>query len=48
MTLGKYVKLAEALREREAISEGLYEQYLLDAFRPDIVYGTAENEERYD
>jgi Zn-dependent peptidase ImmA (M78 family) len=48
ITLGKYVKLAESLREKELISEGLYEQYLLDAFRSDIVYGTAEDEERYD
>ena len=47
-TFGKYVKLAETLREREVISEGLYEQYLLEAFRSDIVYGTEEDEERYD
>ncbi|HRX65969.1 MULTISPECIES: ImmA/IrrE family metallo-endopeptidase [unclassified Mesotoga] len=48
MTLGKYVKLAEMLRESGAISEGLYEQYLLEAFRSDIVYGTEDDEERYD
>jgi hypothetical protein len=48
ITLGKYVKLAELLKESEVISEGLYEQYLLDAFRSDIVYGTTEDEERYD
>lgn len=48
-TLGKYVKIAEELKERELISNGKYEELLLSAFRSDIVYGLdAEGEESYD
>lgn len=44
-TFGKYIKLAEQLRESKAISRGKYEELLLDAFRGDIVYGLDEKEE---
>ncbi|MHB8126571.1 MAG: ImmA/IrrE family metallo-endopeptidase [Desulfitobacteriaceae bacterium] len=48
-TLGKYVKIAEELREKELISNGKYEELLLSAFRGDIVYGLdTEGEENYD
>ena len=47
-TYGKYVALAELLREKELISEGKYEELLLDGFRGDIVFGTNLEEERYD
>jgi len=48
-TLGKYVKLAGTLKETERISNGKYEELLLNAFRGDIVYGTnLEGEEKYD
>ena len=39
MTYGKYIKSAGQLIERELISDGKYEELLLDAFRHDIVYG---------
>jgi Zn-dependent peptidase ImmA (M78 family) len=49
MTFGKYIKIAEELREKNLISKGKYEELLLDAFRSDIVYGLdAAGEERYD
>ncbi len=49
LTLGRYVKLAEGLKERELISNGKYEELLLSAFREDIVYGIdTEGEENYD
>lgn len=35
---GKYLKLALELKERGLISEGKYEEYLLDAHREDIVF----------
>ncbi|MCL6588776.1 MAG: ImmA/IrrE family metallo-endopeptidase [Firmicutes bacterium] len=38
-TLGRYIKLAEELREKALISNGKYEELLLNAFRGDIVYG---------
>ncbi len=48
-TLGKYVKLVEDLKNRELISNGKYEELLLDGFRGDIVYGLVnEEEEKYD
>lgn len=48
-TLGKYVKIAEELKENELISTGKYEELLLSAFRGDIVYGLdTEGEENYD
>jgi Zn-dependent peptidase ImmA (M78 family) len=49
MTFGKYITLAEELREKSLISKGKYEELLLDAFRSDIVYGLDEaGEEQYD
>lgn len=47
-TYGKYIALAELLKEEELISEGKYEELLLDGFRGDIVFGTSLEEERYD
>lgn len=47
-TYGRYVRLAELLKEKELISTGKYEELLLDGFRGDIVYGTSPLEERYD
>lgn len=37
--LGHYVLQAETLFEKDLISNGKYEELLLDAFRDDIVYG---------
>jgi len=49
MTFGKYIKMAEELREKKLVSKGKYEELLLDAFRSDIVYGLDEaGEEQYD
>ncbi len=48
-TLGRYIELAEELREKELISNGKYDELLLNAFRGDIVYGlNNEGEEHYD
>lgn len=44
-TIGKYVKLVELLQDKGFISDGKYEELLLDAFRSDIVYGLNEEEE---
>lgn len=44
-TIGNYIKLAEKLKDNEVISEGKYDQYLLDAFRPDIVYNLGINKD---
>lgn len=38
-TIGKYVKLANELYNKEKISTGKYEELLLDAFREDLVFG---------
>jgi len=49
ITFGKYIKLAEELKEKELISNGKYEEILLNGFRGDIVYGlNTEGEENYD
>jgi hypothetical protein len=37
--VGKYIKLAIELNEKELISQGKYEELLLSAFREDLVYG---------
>lgn len=37
-SIGEYVQKVEALKERDLISNGKYEELLLDAFRADIVY----------
>jgi|LSQX01.2.fsa_nt_gb Zn-dependent peptidase ImmA (M78 family) len=39
LVLGHYVSQAENLLEKEIISQGKYEELMLDAFRYDIVYG---------
>lgn len=38
-TFGYYIKQAETLLQSDAVSMGKYEEWLLDAFRDDIVYG---------
>lgn len=49
ITLGKYIKLAEELKERDLISNGKYEELLLNGFRGDMVYGlNTVGEESYD
>lgn len=47
-TLGDYVKKAESLFSADLISNGKYEELLLDAFRGDIVYGVDAEAEKYD
>jgi len=41
-TYGRYIKRAEELRHRGLISDGKYEELLLEAFRGDLVYGLDE------
>ncbi len=43
--LGHYITLVEKLSEEDRISQGKYEELLLDAFREDIVYGMEGEEE---
>ena len=43
--LGHYIASSEKLLEEELISQGKYESLLLDAFRDDIVYGIAGEED---
>jgi len=38
-TYGYYIQQAKKLLEKDLISMGKYEQLLLSAFRPDLVYG---------
>lgn len=46
---GSYIGLAERLMGSEVISNGKYEELLLDAYRADIVYNLeAEGQEKYD
>ncbi len=48
-TTGSYIELAERLKSGDLVSSGVYEEMLLDAFRPDIVYNLAdESQETYD
>jgi Zn-dependent peptidase ImmA (M78 family) len=47
-TYGAYLKRAADLRSMGLISEGKYEEYLLDAFRSDIVYDDNGIHEIYD
>lgn len=48
-TLGKYIKLTGELKEKGLISNGKYEELLLNGFRGDIVYGLSTvGEENYD
>jgi Zn-dependent peptidase ImmA (M78 family) len=48
-TTGSYIEMAEQLKDRDLISNGKYEEMLLDAYRADIVYNLiAEGLETYD
>lgn len=48
-TTGSYIELAERLIDSDVISNGKYEELLLDAYRTDIVYNlAAEGQETYD
>nr|WP_243278461.1 ImmA/IrrE family metallo-endopeptidase [Clostridium tertium] len=47
-TIGKYIKIAEELNNKEKVSSGKYEELLLDAYRSDIVYGLDDEVEIYD
>jgi len=38
-TLGYYIQQAEEILQKDLVSTGKYEQLLLAAFRPDLVYG---------
>ena len=42
MNYGRYIKQAEELLKRGLISDGKYEELLLEAFRADLVYGLEE------
>ena len=48
MTYGRYIKRTEDLLERGLISDGKYEELLLEAFRADLVYGLDEGGELVD
>lgn len=48
MTYGRYIKRAEGLLERGLISDGKYEELLLEAFRVDLVFGLEEGGELVD
>jgi len=48
MTYGRYIKRAEELLNRGLISDGKYEELLLEAFRADLVYGLVEGGELVD
>jgi len=43
--LGYYVKMADDLLAQEKISDGKYNELLLDGFRDDIVFGDEEDEQ---
>jgi Zn-dependent peptidase ImmA (M78 family) len=48
-TIGKYIKSVDSLQKKGLISDGKYDELLLDAYRSDIVYGlNCEEEEIYD
>ena len=47
-TYGYYVKQAQELIENDLVSNGKYEQLLIEAFRADLVYGNETNEEELD
>ncbi len=46
-TLGRYVALAQELKAKDLVSNGKYEELLLDAFRSDIVFGLNDDEEEH-
>ena len=41
-TFGSYIEQADLLFQKDLISEGKYESLLLEAFRPDLVFGDDE------
>lgn len=45
IVFGHYIAASEKLLELERISQGKYEELLLDAFRDDMVYGIDVEEE---
>ncbi len=48
-TTGSYIDMVEKLKQKEVISQGKYEEFLLQAFRSDIVYNLDINDdEKYD
>ena len=47
-TYGYYINQAEQLLKNGTVSEGKYEELLLDAFRDDMVYGIEESGEIID
>jgi len=47
-TLGRYISLAERLHQNGKISDGKYEELLLEAYRDDIVYGAETGGEYID
>ena len=47
-TFGFYIKQAQELLDKERISDGKYEQLLLEAFRSDLVYGDEQEEGELD
>ena len=38
-TTGRYINLANKLKENDLVSNAKYEQFLLECFREDLVYG---------
>lgn len=44
LVLGHYITMTEELLEKDCISQGKYEELLLDAFRDDIVFGIDEDD----
>jgi len=49
LTTGSYIGLVEKTKEKDLISLGKYEEYLLEAYRSDIVYNlSGDSEEKYD
>ena len=48
MTYGYYINQVKQIVERGLVSDGKYEELLLDAFRADLVYGVEEEGEYID
>lgn len=48
-TIGSFIRLAEQLKDSDVISNGKYEELMMDAFRADMLYNlAAEGQETYD
>jgi hypothetical protein len=47
-TYGQYIKRAKELLKRGLISDGKFDELLLEAFRADLVYGVDEGGELVD